>query len=117
MFLWTEKIFGILLEKILSRDSENRKLISSKNTGKERNDLMSKIVEDLQIVQDTMQKRFSGWTNIQDGIAGGHKAIEFRRAGSIRYNLYTRDLGSEKAVDIKLATDLIRLKDIYELAS
>ena len=34
----------------------------------------------------------------------------------IFYNLFNRTLGKEKAVDVKLATDMIMLKDIYELA-
>jgi uncharacterized LabA/DUF88 family protein len=53
---------------------------------------------------------------IQNGIAQNCISVEFRRAGSIRYDLLRRELGSEKAVDVKLATDLIKLKDIYDVA-
>ena len=63
-----------------------------------------------------MRKRFDGWTVMQNGIAGAHKSVEFRRAGAIRYNLYENTLGNEKAVDVKLATDLILLRDIYDMA-
>ena len=61
-------------------------------------------------------KRAAGWVAVQDGIAHRHPAIEFRRAGSLRYNLFEEDMGPEKAVDVKLATDLIILRDIYDVA-
>jgi len=64
----------------------------------------------------SMQGRFDGWTSVQNGIAQNCASVEFRRAGSIRYDLLRRNLGFEKAVDVKLATDLIKLKDIYDVA-
>ena len=63
-----------------------------------------------------MQRRFEGWTAIHNGIVQQHNAVEFRRAGSIRCNLFDCSLGTEKAVDVKLATDMILLRDIYEVA-
>lgn len=63
-----------------------------------------------------MSKRFGGWTSIQEGIATRHDAIEFRHAGAIQYDLFRRSFGQEKAVDVKLASDLIVLRDIYEVA-
>ena len=63
-----------------------------------------------------MDRRFQGWINVQDGISSRHTAVEFRRAGAIRYNLFTNALGNEKAVDVKLATDMILLRDIYDTA-
>lgn len=78
---------------------------------------MSEIVNGLRQSQDRMERRFDGWTAVQDGIAGRHMAIEFRRAGVISCNLFENNrLGKEKAVDVKLASDLISLKDIYEVA-
>ncbi len=77
---------------------------------------MSEMVAELQVTQRHMQSRFSGWTAIQNGIAQKHRAIEFRRAGAIRCSLFDSSLGPEKAVDVKLATDLIVLKDIYDVA-
>jgi hypothetical protein len=59
---------------------------------------------------------FGGRQTIQDGIARRVEQIEFRRAGSIRYNLFTRRFGNEKAVDVYLATDLLQLRDIYDVA-
>jgi len=66
--------------------------------------------------QVEMERRFKGWTSTQEGISSKHKGIEFRRAGAIKCNLFDMSLGSEKAVDVKLATDLITLKDIYDVA-
>lgn len=63
-----------------------------------------------------MHSRFNGWIAIQDGIASRVDALEFRRAGSVTYNLFKGTLGTEKAVDVKLATDLLELRPIYDLA-
>jgi uncharacterized LabA/DUF88 family protein len=72
--------------------------------------------QELEKARDNMQNRFNGWVNIQDSICGKHESIEFRRAGSIKYDLEKKILGSEKAVDVKLAVDLIHLKEIYDIA-
>lgn len=63
-----------------------------------------------------MEKRFAGWAQMHNLIAEKNTGVEFRKAGAIRYDLFTGRLGSEKAVDVKLATDLIKLKDIYDIA-
>lgn len=62
------------------------------------------------------RKRFDGWRNIQDGICNKHRSIEFRRAGAIHFNTFKSRLGREKAVDVKLATDMVLLHDIYDVA-
>ena len=77
---------------------------------------MAAIVQDLEERRLTMEKRFAGWTTMQNGIAIRHDAIEFRRAGAIRYDLFRRSLGQEKCVDTKLSVDLILLRDIYDVA-
>jgi hypothetical protein len=50
------------------------------------------------------------------GISTKHRFIEFRKAGAIQYNLFDSKFGPEKAVDVKLGTDMIMLKDIYDIA-
>ena len=77
---------------------------------------MESIAADLKSRQSQMINRTNGWLSIQDGIAGGQRAVEFRRAGAITYNLFERRFLREKAVDVKLATDLIMLRDIYDVA-
>ncbi len=77
---------------------------------------MVAMLEELCERHNEMEKRFNGWTTIQDGISSKHKGIEFRRAGVMTCNLFENKLGSEKAVDVKLASDMITLKDIYDVA-
>lgn len=81
-----------------------------------KDDFLKATADDPQSKQRMMEKRFSGWTSIQDGIESKHNSVEFRRAGFIRYDLARGQLGSEKSVDVKLATDLIKLNDIYDVA-
>lgn len=77
---------------------------------------MEEIVKELKQRKEIFQRRFNGWIEIQDAISRNHKAIEFRRAGALRYDIFKKSLGKEKAVDIKLASDMITLKDIYDIA-
>ncbi len=62
-----------------------------------------------------LKRRFDGWQEIQNVIAHNFDSVEFRRAGSIRYDLFTGKFGQEKGVDVKLATDLLKLEDIYDV--
>ncbi len=77
---------------------------------------MEEIVADLRQLQNRQHRRFEGWKVLQDSISTKWSRIEFRRAGAITYNLFDQKLGKEKAVDVKLATDLIMLRDIYDVA-
>jgi uncharacterized LabA/DUF88 family protein len=77
---------------------------------------LTEMVSELKKRKATLQTRFNGWMVIQDGICLRHRAIEFRRAGSMKCNLFENSLGREKAVDVKLAADMIMLKDIYDFA-
>jgi len=104
-----------LLIKILSKDSDREKIIRETAVEK-RGETIEKMTDSLQESQKIMEHRFSGWNSIQNEIEYRCKSIEFRRAGSIKYNLFNGKLGFEKAVDVKLATDLIKLKDIYDIA-
>lgn len=81
-----------------------------------RADRLEQIVQELEDDRDKMTKRFEGWTTMQNGIATKHDAVEFRRSGAIKYDLFKKSLGPEKAVDVKLAVDLITLRDIYNVA-
>ena len=77
---------------------------------------MKKIVSNLNARRERMQHRFDGWRHLQETIGMRSSRIEFRQAGAITFNLFTEQLQKEKAVDIKLATDLIMLRDIYDVA-
>ncbi|OQB93334.1 MAG: NYN domain protein [Parcubacteria group bacterium ADurb.Bin115] len=104
------------LKNILSRCDTCKKQIDEKTVPADRDDIIIKLTEKLLERQDEMQRRFDGWTNVQNIIARENNSVEFRRAGAIRYDLFEKKLGSEKAVDVKLATDLVKLKDIYDIA-
>jgi uncharacterized LabA/DUF88 family protein len=77
---------------------------------------MRQIVTQLRESQQRVEARFGRWTAIQNRIALEQRAIEFRRAGAISLNLYDGRFGQEKAVDVRLACDMIILRDIYDAA-
>lgn len=74
------------------------------------------LLEQLQDRQTQIEQRFKAWTAIQDAIALHHRAVEFRRAGAISYNLFDERFGPEKCVDVRLASDMIMLRSIYDVA-
>src|SRR5579859_5293918 len=77
---------------------------------------MQSMLGQLKETQRSIESQFKGWQNIQNGIAIRHRAIEFRRAGAIAFNLFEKKFGQEKAVDVRLACDMIMLRDIYDMA-
>ena len=77
---------------------------------------MQDIVAECEQKAARMKNRFEGWRRIQDGISHKHRGVEFRRAGAILHNIFTEKLGKEKAVDVKLATDMTQLQNIYDIA-
>jgi uncharacterized LabA/DUF88 family protein len=104
-----------ILSKNENYDNELKKL-EKEATGEMCEAKMLEMLTILKKNQVEMERRFKGWTSTQEGISTKNKGIEFRRAGAIKCNLFDMSLGSEKAVDVKLATDLIILKDIYDIA-
>ncbi|MCD6600197.1 MAG: NYN domain-containing protein [Dehalococcoidia bacterium] len=103
------------LRKILSKHADYKSQLD-KLDGEDLDERMIEIVKQLKTLEENKKRRFHGWIEIQEGIGSRHKAIEFRRAGAIKCNLFTDQLGREKAVDVKLASDMITLKDIYDIA-
>jgi len=103
--------------KILSRGKDNpyKEELSQLAQDKLKKRL-EEIITELQERRGMMIARFNGWKTLQNGIATKWDRIEYRRAGAITYNLFTKQFGTEKAVDVKLATDLIMLRDIYDVA-
>ena len=77
---------------------------------------IKRIAEELAAEEIKMSHRFQVWTRIQEGIKSKNCAVEFRRAGAICYQLFDHQFGIEKAVDVKLATDLLLLKSNYDVA-
>ncbi len=103
------------LKVVLRKHQPNREQLD-KLDGDALLDAMRQMADELTDRRNAFQSRFNGWKVIQDGISINHRAVEFRRAGAISYNLFKKSLGQEKAVDVKLAADLIVLRDIYDSA-
>jgi uncharacterized LabA/DUF88 family protein len=72
--------------------------------------------EQLKQIRATIRERFSDWRRDQDRISHNHDFLEFRRCGSIVYNLLTNSFEKEKGVDVKLAIDLLSFKEIADVA-
>lgn len=105
------------LQRVLSIDEKIRQRLEKvQNDEDTLKTEMKKIVKTLNKRKDDMRSRFEGWRNLQDNISSHYSRIEFRRAGAITYNLFWKKFGKEKAVDVKLAADLIMLRDIYDVA-
>jgi uncharacterized LabA/DUF88 family protein len=77
---------------------------------------MAGLLDQLKDRQRRIEAQFKNWVTIQNGIAIKHRALEFRRAGAIAFNLFEQKFGQEKAVDVRLACDMIMLRDIYDTA-
>ena len=52
----------------------------------------------------------------QNKLALECRSIEFRRAGSVEFNLFNDCCVREKAVDVNLSLDMLLLRDIYDVA-
>lgn len=64
----------------------------------------------------SIQAKASGWSKIHTAIERQNDQVEFRRVGSIRFDAVENKFGKEKGVDTQLATDMITLADIYDVA-
>ena len=73
------------------------------------------LMDELQLRADKIMRRFDGFKKIQNDIAQKHVAIEFRRSGTISYNLLEKKLGKEKTVDVNLSVDMVLMRDFYDL--
>jgi uncharacterized LabA/DUF88 family protein len=102
--------------EVLRKDNAFRVRYNKAHTAPEKSAIIEQALADLTLEEQKMRNRFEGWKTFQDGIAQRFESLEFRRAGSIHYNLFDRSFGKEKAVDVKLATDLLELRNIYQTA-
>ncbi|MDB2620241.1 NYN domain-containing protein [bacterium] len=103
------------LLKVLKKDADFKASFASKNPA-DKDQFIEDFTNELIERKERMTYRSDSWQTVQTQIALTSRCVEFRRAGSIKYNLFTQKLSSEKAVDVNLATDLISLRDIYDLA-
>lgn len=77
---------------------------------------LHKILAALRRRRDRIESRFRWFQTVQRSIAQANRAVEFRRSGAIRYDIFLDALGQEKTVDVNLAVDLVRLREIYDMA-
>ena len=105
-----------VLGRALSRFHFNREKFEQARDDAERDRIAIDVAELLLRRERSIKNRFDGWRVFQNAIADKNDSIEFRRSGSIQYNLFNQRFGREKAVDVHLATDLLKLQDIYDVA-
>ncbi|MCY4039904.1 MAG: NYN domain-containing protein [Gammaproteobacteria bacterium] len=101
--------------EILSRNREFKSelsILAEHQIDKRIESKLSELIEE----QQKIASRFDGWKEVQEGIAKRHRSIEFRRSGVMSYRLFEKKFGQEKAVDVKLACDMVILRDIYDVA-
>lgn len=65
---------------------------------------------------ENIKRRFAGFRTVQDGIQRKHRSIEFRRSGTISFDLGSGTFGDEKTVDVNLGVDMVLFRDIYDVA-
>ena len=82
----------------------------------EGNERLKEAEKELHQRRQAIQKRAEGWHTIHASIERRCDQIQFQRFGAIRYDLVERSFGTEKGVDTRLATDLIALSNIYDVA-
>jgi uncharacterized LabA/DUF88 family protein len=105
---WAEK------ERVLSRWFSAR--IHACSSVDERRDVLKAIEQELAQARTHIESRARGWREIQSSIENSNDQLEFRRSGSISYELATKQFGVEKGVDTQLAADMITLSGIYDAA-
>jgi uncharacterized LabA/DUF88 family protein len=105
---WTDK------ERVLARSHGAR--IQACATDRERKELLLTIEREVEKARLAMESRARGWREIQATIENNNDQLEFRRSGSIPYDLVTNQFGVEKGVDTQLTADMITFADMYDAA-
>ena len=104
------------IEELLRKSHVFNKELNNLADTDEKLSYMCGKVEYMKSLRKFMHKRFEGWKVFQNGISSREKYIEFRRAGAVRFNLFSNKLEKEKGVDVKLTVDLLNFSDIYDQA-
>jgi uncharacterized LabA/DUF88 family protein len=102
------------LERIIRQHRPNAAALDALPTLTAKQAKVDAIASNLIKAESAIKRRFEGWQELQNGIAHAFDKVEFRRSGSIQMNLFTQRFHQEKGVDVKLATDLLKLRDIYD---
>ncbi len=105
----------VTLDRVIRQHRPNCASLDAITDASARQAKLESIAQNLVKTETFMKRRFEGWQEVQNGIAQAFDSVEFRRAGSIRMNLFTQAFGQEKGVDVKLATDVLKLNEIYDV--
>jgi len=84
-------------ERVLARWYFDR--INACSTEPDRHKLLKTLERELEEARVAIERRARGWREIQAGIESHNDQLEFRRSGSIPYELATKQFGVEKGVD------------------
>lgn len=81
-----------------------------------RREVLQTIEEELMARRREMEARWKGQRQVLFAIEKNNDRLEVRRFGSIAFDLIDNCFETEKGVDTQLATDLIMMSDIYDVA-
>jgi uncharacterized LabA/DUF88 family protein len=105
---WADK------ERFLARWYGER--IRACSTPDERKEVLRAIEQEIEKSRRAIEGRARGWREVQASIENNNDQLEFRRSGSIPYDLVACQFGVEKGVDTQMTTDMITLSDIFDVA-
>lgn len=109
-------LYNLLLKDIDIKNDLKTLLINHNYSNPELVTFMDNAVKRYELRKRDLKSSFEGWSIVQDTIETKYEAVEFRRTGSITYNLFQSKFFHEKAVDVNLAVDLLELRNIYDVA-
>jgi hypothetical protein len=102
-------------ERVLARWCFDR--INACSTEPDRHKLLKKLERELEEARVAIERRARGWREIHAGIESHDDQLEFRRSGSIPYELATKQFGVEKGVDTQLVARGAQARlDTYSIA-
>ena len=101
-------------DRVVSNDEEYREELASADV-EDLPDARRRIFYELRNAETNIKRKFEGYEIVQDAVAR-QRAIEFRRSGSIRYDLFREEFHDEKGVDVQLAVDMVTMIDNYDIA-
>ena len=104
------------LEELLEISPNFEADLDALQTTEEKMSFMIGKVEEMEARRKIIRNRFQGWKRVQDGISNKINYLEFRRSGSINFDLFEDKFEKEKGVDVNLAVDMLSLCSSYDQA-
>ena len=107
---WSEKA------KLFRRNERFTQRLDAAPDDARRREVMRQIEADLLGRRKELEAMWKGQRQVLFSIEQNNDRVEIRRSGSIAFNLVKNAFETEKGVDTQLATDLIMMSDIYDVA-